>query len=85
MTFDYLDQEWAHQMEVGLAEYMGRLSAIAYGEDEVNEVNDGFETSSGEVYCGCATCEVREILSFVMPKTIRGYLDGKVVLNNSTP
>ena len=77
MTFEYLDQEWAHEMEVGLDDYMGQLYMHLNGEDEES---DNFETLSGEGYCGCSTCEIRETLSFVVPKAIQGYLDGKVVL-----
>jgi hypothetical protein len=77
MAFDYVDEEWAHELEVSLEEYMEQLSALLYDEDEVAK---DFETVSGEGYCGCSICEIREILSFVIPRAIQGYLDGKVVL-----
>jgi hypothetical protein len=77
MVFEYIEEEWAHELEVGLEEYMGQLSALLYDEDELA---DDFETVSGEGYCGCSTCEIREILSFVVPKAIQGYLDGKVMI-----
>jgi hypothetical protein len=77
MIFEHLDEEWAHTLEVELEEYMGQLSALLYDEDEVAE---NFETVSGEGYCGCSTCEVREILSFVIPRAIQGFIDGKVMI-----
>ena len=79
MIFEHLDEEWAHKLEVELEEYMGQLTALVYGEDEVDE---DFETLSGEGYCGCTTCEVREILFFVVPRAIQGFLDGKVLLES---
>jgi hypothetical protein len=78
MTFNHLDTEWAKNLEVGLEEYMGQLSALAFDEDEVPE---DFETISGEPYCACSTCEIREILFFVVPRAIQGYLDGKVSID----
>ena len=79
MIFEHLDEEWAHKLEVDLEEYMGQLSALLYDEDEVAE---DFETVSGEGYCGCSTCEIREILSFVIPRAIQGFIDGKVLLES---
>lgn len=82
MEFEHLDESWARELEGGLEEYMGQLSALLYDEDEVAE---DFETLSGEGYCGCSTCEVREILSFVVPRAIQGFIDGKVLIASEDP
>jgi hypothetical protein len=79
MEFEHLDTEWAKTLEVNLEDYMGQLSAYLYDEDEVPE---DFETISGQPYCACSTCEIREILFFVVPRAIQGYLDGKVTLTS---
>jgi hypothetical protein len=79
MKFEHLETEWAKTLEVNLEEYMGQLSAYLYDEDEVPE---DFETLSGQAYCGCSTCEIREILFLVVPQAIQGYLDGKVILTS---
>lgn len=78
MTFNHLDTEWAKKLEMDLEEYMAQLSALAFDEDEVPE---DFETLSGQPYCACSTCEIREILFLVVPRAIQGYLDGKVSID----
>lgn len=78
MTFEHMDEDWAREMETGLDDYMLQLYEHLNGEDEEA---DNFETLSGSVYCGCSTCDIREILTFVIPKAVQGYLDGKVVLD----
>jgi hypothetical protein len=80
MMFDHLDNEWAKELESGLEKYLGTLSDYAYGELEDGDL-DSFETLSGELYCGCTTCEIREILAFVVPKAISGMLDGKIIIS----
>lgn len=40
------------------------------------------ETESGLVFCGCNVCESREILSYIVPRAIKGYLDGKVAFTD---
>lgn len=79
MEFDHLDEEWAKKLELDLEEYMGQLSAYLYDEDEVPE---DFETLSGQAYCGCSTCEIREILALVVPRSIQGLIEGKVLISN---
>lgn len=68
------DQAWARELESGLAEYIDDLMFTI--EDE----EGGMPTVTGEPFCGCDTCYWREILSFVVPKILRGQIDGKVKL-----
>lgn len=77
MIFDHLDESWAKELESGLGAYMDALADYAYGEAE----DEDFETISGELFCGCPTCEIREILAFVVPQAVKGLLDGKVIVN----
>ena len=82
MEFEHLDEQWAKRLEEDLEEYMGQLSAYLYDEDEVSA---DFETLSGQPYCGCSTCEVREILALVVPRSIQGLVEGKVLISGSDP
>jgi hypothetical protein len=77
MEFEHLDEKWAEQLQQDLEQYMSELAAYLYDEDEVPE---DFETLSGQAYCGCSTCEVREILALVVPRSIQGLLEGKVLI-----
>jgi hypothetical protein len=77
MEFEHLDEKWAEQLQQDLEQYMSELTAYLYDEDEVPE---DFETLSGQAYCGCSTCEVREILALVVPRSIQGLLEGKVLI-----
>lgn len=78
MTFNHLNTEWAKKLEIDLEEYMGKLFTYMYEEEEIPE---DFKTLSGEPYCACSTCDIREILFFTIPRAIQGYLDGKVSIN----
>lgn len=37
-------------------------------------------TATGYFFCGCRDCEVREYVAFLIPRIIKGYLDGKLKL-----
>lgn len=73
MKFEIRDPKWAEEIQSGLEEYMMSLydSVDAENGEEV-------ETESGLPYCACNVCEYREILSFVAPRIIKGYLDQKI-------
>lgn len=78
--FEIRDAEWAQELQHGLNEYMASLYDAIDAEDE-----DAFEydnaadnTESGISFCGCYVCEGREILSYVTPRIIQGFLDKKV-------
>jgi hypothetical protein len=66
------DEDWATDLQNGLEGYMMALY------DSVDEENSEVETESGLPFCGCNVCEAREILTFIVPRAIKGYLDEKV-------
>jgi len=71
------DEEWAKDLEFEYEQYMGRL-AYSIDADDTEEI---IESLSGEPYCGCSTCDVREQLFFLVPRIIKAYKEGQVVLN----
>lgn len=74
-SFAINDTEWAENLQKGLEEYMFSLyENLDNGEEE------DIETESFIAFCGCGTCEVREILAYVTPRIIRGYLERRVDL-----
>jgi len=76
IKFEIRDSEWAQDLQNGLEEYMGKLYESVDAEEGTPEA-DPF-TESGIPFCACNVCESREILSFVAPRVIKGYLDGKI-------
>lgn len=75
-SFEIKDTEWAQDLQHGLEEYMASLYDAVYAEDESADAAD--DTESGISFCGCHVCEGREILSYVTPRIIQGFLDNKV-------
>ncbi len=76
ISFEIVDQEWASSLQHDLDNYMFELyDQIDSDEDDQDSE---FETESGIPFCGCNVCEGREILSFVTPRIIKGFLDQKV-------
>ena len=69
------DTEWAQELEQTYEEYLWNCESAIDGE----EPND-FVPLSGEPFCGCSTCYNREQLFFLVPKIIKAYKEGKVVL-----
>lgn len=55
---------------------MGTLYDSVDAEEGTPEA-DPF-TESGIPFCACNVCESREILSFIAPRVIKGYIDGKI-------
>ena len=76
IKFEIRDPDWAVELQNGLEEYMGKLYDSVDAEEGTPEA-DPF-TESGLPFCSCNVCESREILSFVAPRVIKGYLDGKI-------
>jgi len=76
MKFEIRDPEWAQDLQNGLEEYMGKLYESVDAEEGTPEA-DPF-TESGIPFCACNVCESREILSFIAPRVIKGYIDGKI-------
>ena len=78
MRFEIRDPEWAKNLQDGLEEYMSGLYESVDAEEGTPEAEKANETESGIPFCACNVCEGREILSFVAPRVIRGYLDKKI-------
>jgi hypothetical protein len=78
MKFEIRDGEWAQELQKGLEEYMSALYDSVDAEEGTPEFEKGIDTESGIPFCACNVCEGREILSFIAPRVIRGYLDGKI-------
>jgi hypothetical protein len=80
-SFEIRDAEWAQELQNGLEEYMATLYDAVMLEDEEeydSPDNPADNTESGISFCGCNVCEGREILAYVTPRIIQGFLDGKV-------
>lgn len=78
MSFEIRDGAWATDLQNALEEYMETLYNSVDAEEGSPEEAAGLETESGIPFCGCNTCEGREILSFLSPRIIKGYLDKKI-------
>lgn len=78
MKFEIRDPEWAEKLQRNLEEYMGELYDSVDAAEGTPEAEKANETESGIPFCGCNVCEGREILSFIAPRVIRGYLDKKI-------
>jgi hypothetical protein len=76
MKFEIRDPQWAQELQNSLEEYMATLYESVDAEAGTPEA-DPF-TESGIPFCACNVCEGREILSFLTPRIIKGYLDKKV-------
>lgn len=85
--FEIVDEEWASNLQQGLEDYMFTLyDAVHNYDDEVDpgsqqgsaEYDAADNTESGIPFCGCNVCEGREILAYVTPRIIEGYLERKV-------
>lgn len=85
MKFEIQDGEWAKELQQGLEEYMDSLYESVDAEEGTPEYEKGVNTESGIPFCACNVCEGREILSFVAPRVIRGYLDGKISFDEVDP
>lgn len=73
MTFQINDPKWAEELQRGLDEYRAQLYDSVDSEEEV-------ETESGIPFCGCDTCDNREILSYIAPRVIKAYQEEKIEL-----
>lgn len=78
MKFEIRDAQWAIAIQDGLEEYMAGLYESVDAEEGTEEHTKGIKTESGIPFCACNVCEGREILSFVAPRVIKGYLDNKI-------
>ena len=69
-----LDNDLAVELERAVEDLQYLLSAHLHGEEEA----DGWEPPSGYPYCGCLTCEAREVLTLIVPLVAEGYEEGRV-------
>lgn len=78
MRFEIRDADWATDLQRGLEEYMMGLYESVDAKEGTPEYEKGVETESGVPFCACNVCEGREILAFVAPRIVKGYLDNKL-------
>ena len=78
MKFEIRDPEWAQKLQTGLEEYMDGLYESVDAEEGTPEAEKANETESGIPFCACNVCEGRELLSYIAPRVIKGYLDNKI-------
>jgi hypothetical protein len=78
MKFEIRDPQWAKETQEGLEEYMTNLYKASEAEKGSAEAEKAKETESGIPFCACNVCEGREILAYIAPRVVRGYLDRKV-------
>lgn len=78
MKFEIRDPEWSRNLQIGLEKYMGGLYKASEAPKDSPEAEELKKTESGIPFCACQTCEGREILAYIAPRVIRGYLDKKV-------
>jgi hypothetical protein len=76
MRFEIRDPEWFQDLQDDLEEYMGSLYESVNAEKGIPEASP--PTASGLPFCSCNVCEGREIVSFIAPRVVKGYLDGKL-------
>ena len=78
VKFEIRDPEWATDLQKTLEEYMMGLYDSIDADEGTPEAEAAEKTESGLPFCGCSVCEGREILSFIAPRVVRGYLDKKI-------
>lgn len=66
----------AEELERAVEDLQYQLSSYLHGELE--EGDEEWEPPSGMPYCGCSTCEAREVLVTVVPMVAAAYRDGRI-------
>ena len=74
--FSIVDFHWSQELENEYTTYMANCESQIDAEDDKEE----FETLSGQPFCGCETCYVREELFFLVPRIIAAYKKGQIVI-----
>lgn len=72
--YEIKDRKWAADLQEGLENYIMGLF------DEEDDNGEPLETESGEPFCGCNTCEYREVLAYVVPRVLMAEKENKVGL-----
>ena len=70
MKYVHNDEKWAEALQKEFSEYIFKCY------ETVDEDVEGFETVSGQPFCGCEVCEGREAIMWLMPRLIDAYRDG---------
>jgi hypothetical protein len=70
------DVEWAQELERAYEQYM----LDCFDSMDADDSDEPFETLSGELFCGCETCQTRETLFFFTPRLLKAANEGKVEL-----
>lgn len=65
----------AQELERSITHLQENLAALLYDDEELEEE---FETPSGMPYCGCPTCDAREILCTIVPLVAGGVESGRM-------
>jgi hypothetical protein len=73
--FYLTDDQWSKDLESKYEEYIWDCESSVDGEE-----SEEFTPLSGQPFCGCTTCYTREQLFFLVPKIIKAYKEGKIVL-----
>jgi len=72
------DEDAMQFLQRGLQRYMDEIfDAILEGDDR------DMVTESGEPFCGCETCYVRETLAFLLPRLVYMFIKGQVRLQHT--
>jgi hypothetical protein len=77
--FSIVDFQWSQDLENDFTDYMANCEAQIDAEF-YEDADPEFETLSGQPFCGCETCYVREELWFLVPRIIAAYKEGKIVV-----
>lgn len=76
LKYVHTDTKYVENMEKGLDEYLSLLWRTVDEEDYSEDF-----TLTGNVFCGCETCVIRETVAYLLPFIIEGYDLGKFELN----
>lgn len=84
--FSIVDFTWSQDLENEFTEYISNCESLIdrefYEGTDFYESTE-FETLSGQPFCGCETCYVREQLWFLVPRIIDGYKKGKITVQEN--
>jgi hypothetical protein len=77
-SFNITDFHWSQELENEFTTYMANCESLI--DREFDDESEEFETLSGQPFCGCETCYVREELFFLVPRIIDAYKKGQIVV-----